>query len=225
MIPVVMLAPQPHEKLLDLCASPGSKTTQIACCLQNSPEIIAVEKIQVRMYKLAANLKLQGVEDVKTVLMDGSCVGKKYPDYFDKILVDAPCSSEAQFLVHDPRSFGYWSIRKVKEAAYKQRRLVFSALHALKTGGTLVYSTCTFSPEENESVIDWALTTFKESIEVVPVRLGIYDALQAGLNAWEGRVFHPAVRNTIRIIPNQCMEGFFCALIRKTGDIHLESSK
>lgn len=223
MIPVVLLDPHSGERVLDMCASPGSKTTQIACCVKNASEVIAVEKMQVRLYKLLANLKLQGATCVTPVLMDGSYAWKRYPQYFDRILVDAPCSSEAQFLTHEPRSFGYWSIRKVKEMAYKQRRLLFSALHALKTGGILVYSTCTFAPEENESVIDWALRTFGESIAVLPVPLSIPNVLCQALSAWEGRTFHSSVRNAVRIIPNQYMEGFFCAVIRKIKDINFKS--
>jgi len=219
MIPVLVLAPQPGEKVLDLCAAPGSKTTQIACMAGNAAEIVAVEKVSVRCYKLLANLTMQQATSVKHFCMDGSYAWKKYPEYFDRVLVDAPCSSEGQFLAAEPSSFGYWRIQKIKEAAYKQKRLLTSALRCLKIGGTAVYSTCTFAPEENESVIDWAVKTFKDQIEIVPIALRVPEVMVCGLSSWEGRIFDPVVRNTIRILPNHSMEGFFCALIRKTAEI------
>lgn len=218
MVPVMILAPQKGERILDLCAAPGGKTGQIAASVGNEAEVVAVEKIQVRFYKLLANIKLQQASCVKPVMMDGSIAFRRYTAYFDRVLLDAPCSSEGQFLVHEPRSFGYWRIRKVKEAAYKQKRLLMSALRCLKVGGVLVYSTCTFAPEENESNIDWALRTFPDTIEILPISFSVPEA-HAGLPEWQGRVFHPAVRQTLRILPSQRMEGFYCACLRKTGDV------
>ena len=143
MIPVIYLDPQDNEKILDLCAAPGAKTTQIFSLAPKS-EIVAFEKIRNRYYKLLANLKIQGAESVKVCLYDSIWVRKKFPEYFDKILADVPCSTEGRFLVDNPKSFKYWKERKVKEMMHKQKKLLHSAFFSLKENGVLVYSTCTF---------------------------------------------------------------------------------
>ncbi|MDP2923406.1 MAG: RsmB/NOP family class I SAM-dependent RNA methyltransferase [Candidatus Omnitrophota bacterium] len=213
MLPVIMLEPQNQEKILDLCAAPGAKTTQIAS-LAKSAELVAIEKIRTRYYKLLANLKIQGVQNAQVLLIDGIWVRKKFPEYFDKILVDAPCSAEGRFLIHNHKSFKYWKERKVKEVEHKQRKLLHSAFFALKEGGTLVYSTCTFSPEENEGVIDWFINKFKDKVEIAPINIPLPNVFQ-GLASWQDKHFSSACRLTRRIIPNEFMEGFFIAKLKK----------
>jgi 16S rRNA (cytosine1407-C5)-methyltransferase len=212
-LPVLFLDPQGKEKILDLCAAPGAKTTQIAS-LAKEAEITAIEKIRTRYYKLLANLKVQGAQNVNTVLIDGIWVRKKFPEYFDKILVDAPCSVESRFLIHDHHTFNYWKERKVKEMEHKQKKLLHAAFFALKEGATLVYSTCTFSPEENEEVIDWFIDKFKDKLEVVPIDIALPNVF-TGLNSWQGKRFSSAMRLARRIIPNDFMEGFFIAKLKK----------
>ncbi len=213
MLPVLCLLPQNRDKVLDLCAAPGVKTTQISS-LAPEAEIVAIEKIRTRYYKLLANLKAQGTESVKVVLMDSIWVRKKFPEYFDKILADVPCSSEGRFLIHNSKSFKYWKQRKVKEMVHKQKKLLHSAFFALKEGGTLVYSTCTFSPEENEGVIDWFISKFKEKVEILPIEFPLENAIE-GLSRWEGKKFSSSLRLTRRIIPDDLMEGFFVAKLKK----------
>lgn len=213
MLPVLFLDPKAGEKILDLCAAPGTKTTQIAS-LAKEAEIIAIEKIRTRHYKLLANLKIQGAQNVKTMLIDGIWVRKKFPEYFDKILLDTPCSVESRFLIHDHHTFKYWKERKVKEMEHKQKKLLHSAFFALKEGGILVYSTCTFSPEENEGVIDWFIDKFKGKVEVVPIDIPLPNVF-TGLSSWQGKCFSPATRLMRRIIPNDFMEGFFIAKLKK----------
>ena len=214
MIVPFVLAKAGGGKILDLCAAPGAKTTEIASLAGRDAEIIAVEKIRTRYYKLLANLKIQGADFVKTIMMDGIFVRKKFPEYFDKVLLDAPCSSEGRFYVHNPRSFRYWKYRKVKEMAHKQKRLISSAYYALKPGGELLYSTCTFSPEENEEVVNWALNKFKDKIELVPVNIPLKNT-SPGLTKWRKKFFSSALNRALRIIPNEYMEGFFIALFKK----------
>lgn len=215
MLPVLVLDPLKGERVLDLCAAPGGKTTQILSLLRGELELIAVEKIKVRFYKLKATLKKQGADNlVKVFLLDGIYMGKRYPEYFDRILLDAPCSSEAQFLLSEPRTYSYWSCRKIKEAQRKQKKLLFSGINALRKGGLLVYSTCTFSPEENEEVIDWALDKFKDEIFLEDIKLPLRN-IRNGLLCWKGRSFSRQILKTKRIIPDRLMEGFFIAKIRK----------
>lgn len=215
MIPPLILDPQPDEKILDLCAAPGAKTSQIIS-LCSRAEVVAVEKVRKRYYKLLANLKTQGAHSVKVVLYDGMWVKKKFPEYFDKILVDAPCSAEGRFFIPNPRSYQYWKLRKIKEMVSTQKKLLHAAFFALKEGGELVYSTCTFAPEENEEIIDWFIDKFKGKVEVLPVEIPL-ENVQGGLKRWRGKKFSSSCRLAKRIIPNETMEGFFVVKFKKTS--------
>lgn len=213
MIPPIILDPQDSDATLDLCAAPGAKTTQIVS-LAPASEVVAIEKIRDRYYKLLANLKVQGATKVKTLLLDGIWVRKKFPEYFSKALIDAPCSAEARFYMHNPRSYKYWKERKVKEMARKQKKLLHASFFSLKEGAELVYSTCTFSPEENEVIINWFINKFKEKIEVVPISLPLPN-VRDGFTRWQGKKLSASLKLTKRIIPNDFMEGFFIAKLRK----------
>lgn len=215
MIPVLALDPQDGEKILDLCAAPGAKTTQIASLAPKS-EITAIEKIRTRYYKLLANLEKQGAGNVKVLLLDSIWVRKKFPEYFDKILADVPCSAEGRFLVSDPKTFKYWKQRKVKEMMHKQKKLLHAAWLALSVGGTLVYSTCTLSPEENEGIVNWLLDKFKGGIEMSPIRIPLKNSRE-GFIRFDGKRFSESLRLSRRIIPDGTMEGFFVAKIKKTS--------
>ena len=239
MIPPFVLSPQADDKILDLCAAPGAKTTQIVSLvskelfseaddnltpqerrkkgvslLGSDFELVAIEKIRGRYYKLLASLKIQGADFIEPLIYDGVWVRKKFPEHFNKLLLDSPCSSEGRFYMNNPRSFKYWKYRKVKEMAHKQKRLFSSAIRALVPGGILVYSTCTFSPEENEELIDWALNKFKYELELVPITLPLRNAVR-GLKSWRGKKFSNDLKETLRIIPNESMEGFFVAKLKK----------
>ncbi|MCD6539616.1 MAG: RsmB/NOP family class I SAM-dependent RNA methyltransferase [Candidatus Omnitrophica bacterium] len=212
---VWVLSPEPQDKILDLCSAPGGKTTQIISDTQGKAEVLAVEKIKPRYYKLLANLRKQAQERLlKIYLGEGALIYRKYPQYFDKVLLDAPCSSEANFLVSDWKTFSYWSYRKIKEAQYKQRRLLFSGIESLKKGGSLLYSTCTFSPEENEEVVNWTLEKFKPQVYLEEINLPIPN-YQNGLTKWRNKSFSQSLKFTKRILPTEVMEGFFLALFRK----------
>jgi len=213
-IPALILSPKKDDKILDLCAAPGAKTTQIASLAGPDSEIIAIEKIRIRYYKLLANLRIQGADFVRALLYDGIWVRKKFPEYFHKVLLDAPCSSEGRFYVHNPKSFKYWKYKKVKEMSHKQKRLLVSAIYSLKPQGVLVYSTCTFSPEENEEIVDWALNKFKDNLELLPVEIPLKN-ITTGLVKWREKKFSHSLKLTSRIIPNEFMEGFFIAKLKK----------
>lgn len=213
MLPVLCLGPENRDKILDLCAAPGAKTTQVFS-LAPQAEVTAIEKIRPRYYKLLANLKTQGIETAKVLLLDSIWVRKKFPEYFDKILADVPCSAEGRFLTSNPNSFKYWKQRKVKEMVHKQKKLLHSAFLALKEGGILVYSTCTFSPEENEGVIDWFINKFKGKLELLPVKLPLKN-VREGLLRWQDKKFSPSLRLARRVVPDEIFEGFFLAKIRK----------
>jgi 16S rRNA (cytosine1407-C5)-methyltransferase len=109
MLAPLALAPRPGETVLDLAAAPGGKTLQLAALMQNSGRLSAVEAVKGRFFRLRANLERGGVTNARTFLMDGRAVGRKCPEMFDRVLLDAPCSSEARFSRLDPRSWAHWS--------------------------------------------------------------------------------------------------------------------
>ena len=213
MVPPLLLDPQPGEKILDLCAAPGSKTTQIASMTGNNAEIVAVEKIKPRFYRLRANCERMGVR-ASLICRDGSKAVYDCHDYFDKVLVDAPCSAEGLFNVHKPKSFAYWSKRKVREMKHKQKRLIAAGWRALRSGGKMVYSTCTFSPQENEDIVQYLIRKFGDEVIFEKVRLPFSNAVQ-GLTRIDGRQLDDRLTACRHIIPTETMEGFFVALFKK----------
>lgn len=215
MIPPLVLDPQPGSRILDIAAAPGSKTTQMAMMMQDSGEIVANDLSPIRIFKLKANLAGQGVTHTTTNRMPGQFLWKRFPQYFDKSLVDAPCSLEGTIYTERPKSYGMWSVHKIKELSQRQRYLLRSAISATKVGGEIVYSTCTLAPEENEGVIDWILA--KENVELVPISIpGLVS--YPGVTQWgNAKPYDPRVTNCMRIYPTELMEGFFVAKLRKLG--------
>jgi len=213
MIPPLVLSPKPGETVLDLTAAPGSKTTQMAALMKGEGQIIANESDKIRYEKLKSNISLQGAQNVEAVLGYGESIGKKFPERFDKILLDAPCSAEGRFDVRTPSTYRYWNLKVVQDNAKLQKKLLASALIALKPSGILVYSTCTFAPEENEDVLNDALAKFP-NLELEPIPLKLPNQMP-GLSVWEGRKFTPEVRKSVRVLPTETMEAFFVARIRK----------
>lgn len=215
MIPALILDPKPNERILDLAAAPGSKTSQLAVLTGNSGEIIANDKSRSRVYKLEAVLKSQGVTNTKIICQMGQLLWKTYPEYFDKTLLDAPCSMEGRFNTNDPKSYQDWSPNKVKQLSQMQKFLLRSAISCTKVGGIIVYSTCTLSPEENEDVIDWILDKEAWSIEIEKIDLK-FDGGTPGIQEWGTKHYNTEVTKALRILPNEHMEGFFVAKLRKT---------
>ncbi|SVE03259.1 uncharacterized protein METZ01_LOCUS456113, partial [marine metagenome] len=166
LVPVDVLDPQPGEEILDLAAAPGGKTVHLAARMHNEGRIGAVESVKGRFHRLRRNLDRCGVTIADTYLADGAGVGRKVPERFHRVLLDAPCSSEGRFSAHDPESMSFWSLQKIREMTRKQKKLSISAVQALKPGGVLVYCTCTLAPEENEAIIDDLLNRFGDVLEV-----------------------------------------------------------
>jgi len=218
MLPPLVLNPIPGECILDLASAPGSKTTQMAVLMKNQGKIIAVEKIKDRFFKLLSNLKEQGITNTEAILGDGEKIWFKYKDFFDKVLLDAPCSSEGRFDTTNPKTFLYWKEKKIKEMVHKQKRLLFSAFQAVKVGGLILYSTCTFSPEENEGVINWLLKKFPGKITLKKIKLNLSNFIP-GLKKWKDEEFSSLIHNCVRVLPTSEMEGFFLCLIQKLAHL------
>ena len=214
MVPPLLLDSQPDEWILDLAAAPGSKTIQIAEMMGNEGRISAVESVRGRFFRLRDNLKKHGVRNVQTYLKDGARVWRQCPEQFDRVLLDAPCSSEGKFRADAPKTWAYWSEKKIAEMNRKQRKLLYSAVRCLKPGGVLVYSTCTFAPEENEEVVDRALVQFGDALDVEDIGLP-FDNTVPGLEQWRGKTFDQRLRRARRIVPQDGMEGFFVCRLRK----------
>lgn len=214
MLPPLILDPKPGERILDIAAAPGSKTTQMAALMKNRGMIIANDTSHVRRYRLVANLTMQGVTIASIEKEDGRSIWKKYPEYFDSTLVDVPCSMEGRFNEGDSKTYRDWSVKKVKDLSHVQRWMLRSAISATKPGGIIVYSTCTLSPEENEEVIDWILAKERGKIVLEPVTLPDFH-FDPPVLRWEAKNYDTHINLTARVHPSELMEGFFIAKIRK----------
>lgn len=204
MIPVLALAPRPGERILDIAAAPGGKTTQMAALMENQGCILAVELNAVRAERLRHNVALQGCRIVEVRTGRGERIGDEMPERFDRVLLDAPCSGEGRFSVGEPATSRSWSRRLVADRSRLQLKLLASGCKALRPGGVLVYSTCTLNLEENEKVIEAALEFLALKTEKVPVTLP---------GTWSG----VGVPNTLRVFPDSDREGFFICRLRKTA--------
>lgn len=167
MLPVLALDPQPDDCVLDLCAAPGSKATQIASVLGTGEGLlVANEPVPKRAKILAENLERWGSANSIVTEAKPDALAPHFPAYFDKILVDAPCSGEGMLRKH-PHAMAEWTAQTPHHCADRQKTILQAALQMLKAGGQLVYSTCTFAPEENEEITSWLLENFPLTLEAV----------------------------------------------------------
>ncbi len=212
MIPPLVLKPRKNDFVLDLCAAPGSKTTQIAQLMENTGLIIANDIRIDRIKALTTNLQRCGVSNCVVTMMNGNAFRNVNLE-FDKVLVDAPCSAEGA-IRKNYNVLRMWNLRMIKGLSRLQKKLVETGFMRLKEGGRLVYSTCTLAPEENEEVVDFLLRKY-ENAEVEKVSLkGL--RLRRGIEEWEGKKFSSEVRRCVRIYPqDNDTEGFFIASIVK----------
>lgn len=213
-LPALVLDPRPGECILDLCASPGSKTTQIAAMMNNTGSIVALEPDPIRFERLTHNVDLMGCQIVECIptRAETFCrdqTEKNPPQLFDKVLVDAPCSGDGTFYIHDKKSFAGWSVKFVQQMAKQQNKILKAALLLTKPGGVVVYSTCSTSPEENEEVIHEALTNNPRLM----VQKNSLFYFEKPLSLWNQKNFHPLVSKTGRIFPSSRGEGFFIAYL------------
>lgn len=222
MMPIIALQPKTDDYLLDLCASPGSKTTQAAMLMNNKGTIIANDVSISRIAILVANLERCGVTNTIVTRHDGItlCEKLKKLDFiFDKILIDAPCSGEGNIRT-SPRTFLEWSEGLIKNLSRKQKKLAGSAINLLKKGGELVYSTCTYAPEENELIVQYLLNNF--NIEIIDCGNLLPKELKTrqGILEWKGMKFSNEMKKAIRIYHHDNdLEGFFLAKLKKKINI------
>ena len=217
MLPMLTLKPTEKDSFLDLCSSPGSKTTQAAAMMNNKGILIANDNSLSRIIILGSNLEKCGVSNCIVTRKDGLHLCKKFKQanfYFDKILVDVPCSGEGT-LRSSPETFIMWNEKMVEKFSRTQKALASAALQILKIGGEMLYSTCTHAPEENEEVIQYLLDNF--NIEILPIELPL--KTRGGITEWQGKKFNEKIKNCVRIYPqDNNTEGFFLCKIKKLGE-------
>lgn len=209
MIPPLVLAPEPGMKLLDLTAAPGSKTTQLAAFMKNEGYILANELNQIRAERLKFNIERQGASIVEVRVGDGKRPEPYWNEFFDAVLLDAPCSGVGLFEMGHSQTYRGWSLRTVNQLAKEQRKLIETAFRALKPGGILVYSTCTLMREENEANIAWALERFGSQVSLEKIDLIMANAVTQPVK------IDNQSNSALRIIPTELYEGFFIAKLRK----------
>lgn len=212
MTPASRLPVQPGECVLDLCAAPGGKATELGARLNGKGVLVANDISNSRAKALLHNLELCGVYNVFVTNEIPGNLSKSFPEYFDKIMVDAPCSGEGMFR-KDPDVALSWDEERPQYFAKLQRDIVKNAIQMLKPGGMMLYSTCTFAPEENEGTISWILENFPE-MKLQDVEW--YEGFCTGNPSWGNG--DEELRKCVRIWPHKMNgEGHFMALLKKDG--------
>ena len=215
MAPAAYLDAQPGEKILDLCAAPGGKSTQIAAAMCGQGLLISNEIHPARAKILSENIERMGIRNAMVTNESPQSLAKMFEAYFDRIMVDAPCSGEGMFR-KNADACDEWSPENVALCAERQAEILECAASMLRPGGRMVYSTCTFAPEENEGTISRFLVGHPEfSIEEVPH----YPQMSSGVAAWTDAP-QPGLEDTIRLFPHHVDgEGHYLAVLKKAGTV------
>lgn len=211
------LAPTGNDKVLDLCAAPGGKTTQLAGMMHQGGLLVANEINAKRAKALSENIERLGVANALVTNETPERLAERFKGYFDKILVDAPCSGEGMFR-KDEEAMQYWSNEHVEACARQQRSILDAAYQMLTEGGVLVYSTCTFSPEENEQTIEAFLAKYSD-LKMLPIEKP--EGVANGKPKWTLTGNEELVKSA-RLWPHKLKgEGHFTAKIQKIGKAQL----
>ena len=198
---VALLDPKPGEKVCDLCAAPGGKTTQIAGRMLGKGFLLCNEINPKRAKILGRNIERMGVANALVTNEHPARLAERYAGFFDRVLIDAPCSGEGMFRKEEA-AVTDWSQETVEMCANRQKEILHSGAQLLKPGGRLVYSTCTFAPEENEMTIAAFLQSHPEF----------------SLEKTDAPWFTPAGQGQFRLWPHKLLgEGHFAAVLRKHG--------
>lgn len=213
MLPAILLDPQPGDWVLDMSAAPGSKTTLLGVLMENTGLIVANDIVSKRLRALSKNVERIGLSNVLVYKWYGEQYGNTYFEVFDRILLDPACSGIGT-LHKNPEILGWWTPNHCTRLAEIQTNMMRSAVKALRPGGTMIYSTCTLAPVENEAIISAALAEYPLELESVSVD---WLNVRPGLKEYQGETFHPDLDKTIRLYPvDQHTEGFYVAKLRKT---------
>lgn len=212
MTPASRLPVEAGDRVLDLCAAPGGKATALGAKLHREGVLVANDINQARAKALLRNLELFGLPNVFITNEPPHRMAQAFPEYFDKIMVDAPCSGEGMFR-KNPAVIDAWLEKGPEYFSKLQRDIILYAFDMLKAGGKMFYSTCTFSPLENEAVITHLLAE-RPDAKVIPME--DYEGFSPGITAFGDMEFHPSCAMTRRIFPHKMNgEGHYMALIEK----------
>ena len=214
-VPATVLDLEPGDRVWDACAAPGSKTTQLAALLDDAGRIVATDNNIGRISALRSNAERLGVTNTAITHEDARNHSLKPFDgaAYDHALVDAPCSCEGT-VRKNPDTLDEWTLEHVEGIAAAQKGILRRAVQVTRPGGTVVYSTCTFAPEENEAVLDHVLAA--EDCRVVDYDLPLDHA--GGVTEWREQTYDPQVARAKRIYPHHNdTGGFFCAKLAVTG--------
>ncbi|MCD6278114.1 MAG: RsmB/NOP family class I SAM-dependent RNA methyltransferase [Desulfurococcales archaeon] len=212
LIPPLILRPDLHDIVLDMAAAPGGKTTHLAQIMRNEGLIVAVDVSKARMRALRSNLERLGVRNVLALRVDGVKIPEIFGEYFNKVLLDAPCTAEGLIQVDKSRKTRT-SLSDLLTAREKQVKLLLAALDSVKSGGVVLYTTCSIAPEENELVISEVLS-HRNSVGVEKITKPVN--FEEGITEYFGIKLFGEVRFCGRLYPHvHGMEGFFLCLLRK----------
>ncbi|WP_336134795.1 RsmB/NOP family class I SAM-dependent RNA methyltransferase [Natronomonas amylolytica] len=214
-IPPLALSPDPGDRVLDCCAAPGSKTTQLASLMDDRGTLVGNDNNLGRLSALRSNAERCGVTNVVVTRQDARNFSLKPfgGEPFDGVLVDVPCSCEGT-IRKNPDALENWSLGHIESIVDVQTAILDRSIEITRDGGTVVYSTCTFAPEENEAVLQSALDS--HDVRLVDYDLGLEHS--PGITEWDGEQFDETMARAKRVYPHQNdTGGFFCAKLEVTA--------
>ena len=225
MIPAALCPPRPGDRVLDLCAAPGGKATQLAASLGGRGLLVANEIHPGRAAILSGNIERMGIPNALVLNHDPDTLAEHFPHFFDRITVDAPCSGEGMFR-KEPQAAEMWSQANVELCAARQTEILNAAARMLAPGGTITYSTCTFAPEENEGTLLRFLAEHPDFDTVTTENKAILSLLETGIldsgrPDWVagGEDCAESLSRAVRLFPHHADgEGHFAVLLRRRSD-------
>lgn len=213
MTPASRIPIEPGDKVLDLCAAPGGKATAAGAALKGEGLLVANDISTSRARALLRNLELFGIPNIFVTNETPAKLTKAFPEFFDKIILDAPCSGEGMFRKEEALAKD-WTPEKSQELASIQKELALQAADMLRPGGLMLYSTCTFAPIEDEETVSYLLEN-RPDMELIEME--DYEGFSHGIPEWGNG--NPELTKCIRIFPHKMNgEGHFLALLHKKGE-------
>lgn len=204
----------PGERVLDLCAAPGGKTTQLAAAMKGQGLLVSNEIHPARAKILAQNVERMGIPHAVVTNEKPADLTERFREFFDRIVVDAPCSGEGMFRKEE-QALVQWSPENVQMCAERQQEILEAAAPMLRPGGVLVYSTCTFAPEENEGTVSAFL---EQHPEFFVKKVSAYEGFAKGRPEWAGMDANSETVDTFRLWPHRLEgEGHYAAVLQKEG--------